>query len=291
MYEIEAKTILTPQNGFSIYRGDWGTCMVDQSRAVNRGKVEKKEGIGVKKNADVLLENALRKKKNRGMLVTGMTSDPYNEAEKELGILRKCLKVVERYDYGITIRTGNELILRDLDVLRGIQQKTKCIIMVPLCTMDEVLFEKIEGAALESRIRMIKELVRHEIPVELLLEPMIPMINDSEENLDRILQFAYDSGVKMISDNNLRVSLPRGTREFFYESLQSRFPEVYDAFLEEYGYATEVGLVKKEEFLRKIRKFCLEHHMMCDKVEIADFKRRYENETESVQMDFMSLLQ
>jgi len=291
IYDIEAKTILTPQNGFSIYRGVHGTCMVDPSRAVSRGNAALTDGIGVKRNADVLLENALRKKKNRGMLVTGVMSEPYNEAEEQLGILRKCLKVIERYDYGITIRTGSTGVLRDIDVLKGISKKTKCVVIIPLCSMDEELFTRIEGTKLEDRLQTIKELVRNGIPVELSLEPLIPMINDTEENIDKILHFAYDAGVTMINDRDLRTNLPRGTREFFYEMLEKRFPEVQKGFMSTYGYATELVMPEKEIIFRKIRNFCLEHHMMCDKVEIADFKRRYENETESVQMDFMALLQ
>ena len=97
MYTIEAKTILTPQNGLNIYRGSTDRCLVSPVYA-RTARVENPEELGVKPDADRLLEVTLRKKRSRGMVSVGSLSDPYNAAEKSLGIMRRCLFVLDRCD-------------------------------------------------------------------------------------------------------------------------------------------------------------------------------------------------
>ncbi len=71
------------------------------------------------------------------MIGTGAMCDPYLPAEKELQLTRRCLELIDRYEYGVTVLTKSNLVLRDLDLLQSINKKTKAVVQMTLTTYDE----------------------------------------------------------------------------------------------------------------------------------------------------------
>ena len=117
--------ILSPSNGMNLYRGCSHGCIYCDSRSKCYQMNHDFEDIEVKENALELLEAALRRKRKRCMIGTGAMTDPYLPLEKNLGYTRKALLLIEKYGFGVALQTKSDLVLRDLDILRQINEKTK----------------------------------------------------------------------------------------------------------------------------------------------------------------------
>lgn len=183
MHEIQAKSILSAKNGMNLYRGCTHGCIYCDARSTCYQMDHAFEDIAVKKNAPELLEQALRRKRNKCMIGTGAMSDPYLHAEKELSLTRRCLELIEEYGFGLAIQTKSDLILRDLDLLKRINQKTKCVVQMTLTTCDESLCQILEPNVCTTRRRaeVLNILKEEGIPTVCWLTPILPFINDTEE--------------------------------------------------------------------------------------------------------------
>ena len=131
MHEVMAKKILSPNNGMNLYRGCLHGCIYCDSRSTCYNMEHAFEDIEVKVNAPELLEDALRRKRKRCMIGTGAMCDPYMQLEKDLELTRRCLEIIDKYEFGLSIQTKSDLILRDLDLLKSINKKTKCVVQMP----------------------------------------------------------------------------------------------------------------------------------------------------------------
>ena len=124
MHFVLAKGILSAHNGMNIYRGCQHGCIYCDSRSRCYQFTHSFEDIEVKENAPVLLERALRSKRQRCVISTGSMSDPYMPLEKELGMTRRCLELICRYEFGASVITKSDLLLRDLDLWEAIARRT-----------------------------------------------------------------------------------------------------------------------------------------------------------------------
>ena len=155
MHEVEVKTILTPQNGMNVYRGATDHCLVSPVRA-RTARVKDPEDVEVKTNAPQLLAYSLKRNRSRGMISVGGLSDPYNPLEEKYRLMRECLRVLDRYDFGVTITTRYSLLLRDLDILSELAHKTKVVVTVPFPALQTEQFRLIEGElGMTDRIRLL----------------------------------------------------------------------------------------------------------------------------------------
>ena len=118
----------------NIYRGCSHGCIYCDSRSKCYQFTHDFEDIEVKQNAPQLLEDALRRKRRRCMIGTGSMGDPYIPIEKELCLMRQCLEIIERRNFGATLITKSDLVLRDLDLLDKINKKTKAVVQMTLTT-------------------------------------------------------------------------------------------------------------------------------------------------------------
>ena len=155
MHEIVAKSILSPQNGMNIYRGCLHGCIYCDARSTCYQMEHAFEDIAVKVNAPKLLEETLRRKRRRCMIGTGAMSDPYLPIEKELKLTRKCLELIDEYEFGLAIQTKSDLILRDLDLLKSINRKTKCVVQITMTTCDEELCKILEPGVCTTKNIMV----------------------------------------------------------------------------------------------------------------------------------------
>lgn len=145
MHHIQVKGILSAHDGMNLYRGCTHGCIYCDARS-DRYRTEDRpfEDIAVKQDALALLEDALRRKRRACMIGTGSMTDPYLPLERTLGLTRGALALIDRYGFGATLQTKSADVLRDLDLLRSIHAKTKCVVQMTLTTADEALCRQIE---------------------------------------------------------------------------------------------------------------------------------------------------
>jgi len=176
------------------------------------------EDIEVKQNAEAILEAQLLKKRKPCMISTGGMCDPYIQLEDELRLTRQCIKLIERYGFGLAIQTKSNRILRDLDLLKAINEKTKCVVQMTLTTYDEALCRIIEPNVSTTAERFAAlEIFRNAgIPTVVWLSPILPFINDTEENLCGILDYCVRAKVKGIICFGFGTTMREGDREYFF---------------------------------------------------------------------------
>lgn len=189
MHLVKVKGILSADNGMNLYRGCTHGCIYCDSRSRCYHMEHDFEDIEVKENAVWLLEGALRRKRKKCMIGTGAMTDPYIPLEMELQNVRKALSLISEYGFGAAIQTKSDRILRDLDLLKEINDKTKAVVQMTLTTYDDSLCRKIEpGACTTSqRVNVLREMHAAGIPTVVWLSPILPFLNDTRENISGIV--------------------------------------------------------------------------------------------------------
>lgn len=215
---VTAKSILSAKNGMNLYRGCSHGCIYCDSRSACYRMGHDFEDIEVRENAIELLEAALRRKRAKCMLGLGSMTDPYTPLESELGYTRKALVLADRYGFGFTLITKSACVLRDLDLLRSINEKTKCVVQMTLTTCDDDLCRKMEPnvSTTSERVEALKRLHEAGIPTVVWLCPILPFINDTRENIQGILERCVDTHVHGIICFGMGLTLREGNREYFY---------------------------------------------------------------------------
>ena len=137
----------------NIYRGCAHGCIYCDSRSLCYGFAHDFEDIEVKRNAPELLDAALRSKRRKCVVGTGAMCDPYMPCERELELTRRCLEIIERRGFGVSVLTKSDLVLRDLDLFRAINGKAKCTVQLTMTTYDEELCRIIEPNVCTTRRR------------------------------------------------------------------------------------------------------------------------------------------
>jgi len=195
------------------------------------------EDIEIKENAIDLLEYALKHKRKKCMIGTGSMTDPYIPLELELENVRKVLHLIYKYGFGFTVITKSDRILRDLDLLQKINEKTKCVVQMTLTTYDEDLCRKVEPhvSTTRERFEALKRLRDAGIPTVVWLTPILPFINDTEDNISGILELCTEAKVYGIICFGMGLTLREGNREYFYQQLDHLFPKLKDKYIRTYG--------------------------------------------------------
>lgn len=240
MHLVQAKGILSQNNGMNIYRGCSHGCIYCDSRSKCYGFTHAFEDIEVKENAPELLERSLRSRRHKCMIGTGAMCDPYLPAEKELQLTRKCLELIDRYEYGVTVLTKSNLVLRDLDLLQSINKKAKAVVQMTLTTYDEELCRKLEPnvSTTRERFEVLMRCKELGIPTLVWMTPILPFINDTRENIEGLLDYCLQAGVQGILVFDVGVTLREGDREYFYQALDRDFPGIRQKYVSTYGMPT-----------------------------------------------------
>jgi DNA repair photolyase len=199
------------------------------------------EDIEVKKNAAAILEEQLKRKRRPCMIGTGAMCDPYIPLEEDLRLTRQCLEIILRHGFGLAIQTKSARILRDIDVLRSINEQTKCVVQMTLTTYDESLCRIIEPnvSTTAERFAALETFKDAGISTVVWLSPILPFINDTEENLRGILDYCIRAKVKGIICFGFGVTLREGDREYFYSKLDEHFPGMKQKYIRTFGNSYE----------------------------------------------------
>lgn len=227
------------------------------------------EDIQVKENAIELLKKELIKRKP-SMIGTGAMTDPYVPIEKRLEFVRKTLELVYRYGFGFACLTKSDLVLRDVDLLKKINEKTKSVVQITLTAADDDLCRLIEPNVCPTsrRIEVLETLKENNIPTVVWYCPILPYINDTHENLDFIMDACIENDVKGVLNFNMGLSLREGNREYFYQKLDEKFPGIKDKYIEEFGDSNFIHSKDNRRLKGHLNRRCKEHGILYKQDEI-----------------------
>jgi len=288
MHEVYAKGILSQGNGMNLYRGCQHGCIYCDARSDCYRMNHVFEDIEVKINAPELLEQALKRKRKPCMIGTGAMSDPYIPLETDLRLWRRCLELIDRYEFGVAVQTKSDRIVRDLDLYRSIHEKTKAVIQMTLTTAEDDLCRIVEPGVCptSNRVAALKEFQKCGIPTVVWLCPILPFLNDTQENIRSIVELCADAGVKGIIHFGMGLTLREGNREYFYAQLDRHFPGLKDRYIRTYGNAYELPSPNHRQLEAVFAKTCERYGIWHDNNQIFAWMRRFENKQKEEQLSF-----
>ena len=239
MHFVQARGILSAKNGINPYRGCTHGCIYCDARSVCYHMTHDFEDVEVKENAPELLDRALAGKRKKCMISTGAMCDPYNACETEVRLTRRCLEVLSRRGFGAAVLTKSARVLEDLPLFQQIHKRAKCVVQMTLTTCDEALCRVIEPnvSTTRERFEALLTLRGAGIPTVVWLSPLLPFLNDTEENLRGILEMCFEAGVRGIVCFGMGLTLREGDREYFYQKLDEHFPGLKRRYAATYGNA------------------------------------------------------
>lgn len=292
MHEKEAKTLLSAQNGMNIYRGCTHGCIYCDSRSRCYQMDFPFEDVEVKSNAVELLEKALRSKRKKCMIGTGGMTDPYMHCEEKLQNMRRCLELIEQYGFGVAVQTKSDRILRDLDLLKKINEKTKAVVQVTLTTYDEKLCKIIEPdvCTTKRRAEVLNIMRDNGIPTIAWLSPILPYINDTEENLRGLLDYCIQAKVRGIICFGMGLTLREGNREYFYKKLDEHFPGMKDVYKKKFGLSYEIPSDHSSQLMRMLYAVCKKYGIEADVNKNFAYLHEFEDKMAGEQMSLFSMM-
>lgn len=277
MHFVDVKGILSAHNGMNLYRGCTHGCIYCDGRSKCYQFTHDFVDIEVKQNAPQLLEKALRSKRKKCMIGTGAMCDPYMQCEEELHLTRRCLELIDQYGFGLAIQTKSDRILRDLDLLKSIHEKSKCVVQMTLTTYDEDLCKIVEPNVCTTRRRfeVLQIMKENGIPTVVWLSPILPFINDTRENIEGILDYCVQAEVKGIINFGMGLTLREGDREYYYAALDRHFPGLKEKYQCKFGYAYELPSDNNKELMQLFSAACREHGIMCNVDQIFEYLHEF----------------
>ena len=291
MEYIPAKTIITrskrPEYWFgteynmNIYKGCCHGCIYCDSRSDCYG-ISSFDTVRAKENALMIIRDELRRKTKKGVVSTGAMSDPYNPFEKELKLTRHALELCDAFGFGAAIATKSSLLARDIDVLTDIMEHSPVLCKVTITTSDDLLAKKIEPVPPPSseRFALIRELADHGIYAGILLMPVLPFLEDSDENIREIVRKAHEAGAKFIYPA-FGMTLRENQRDWYYERLNQLFPGegLAEKYQKRFGNSYECRSPRVRQLWKVFEKECQEAGILYKMSDIiSSYKRPYRME-------------
>ncbi len=289
MHEVTVKGILSASNGMNLYRGCQHGCIYCDARSKCYQMNHVFEDIEVKCNGPALLERALRSKRKPCMIGTGAMCDPYMPLEEELELTRRSLELIEKYGFGVTVLTKSNRILRDLELYRRINDKTKAVIQMTLTTCDENLCRLVEPnvSPTAQRVETLKTFQAAGIPTVVWLCPVLPFLNDTADNIRGILERCADAGVKGIIHYGMGMTLREGNREYYYSQLDRKFPGLKEHYIRTYGNAYECPSPRARELEGLFHSLCDHYGIWHSNDQVFAYLHSFEEKEQSIQLGFL----
>ncbi|MFA9466157.1 MAG: radical SAM protein [Velocimicrobium sp.] len=292
MHEVKVKSILSAKNGMNLYRGCTHGCIYCDSRSTCYHINHEFEDIEVKVNAVTLLEKALKSKRNKCMIGTGSMCDPYLHLENERKLTRKCLELIDYYGFGVSVLTKSDLVLRDLDLLKRINKKTKCIVQMTMTTYEEELCKILEPNVCTTKRRAeVLDILKEEgIKTIVWMTPILPYINDRKDNIQGILDYCIHAKVYGIITFGMGVTLRDGDRQYFYQKLDESFPGIKRRYIQEFGDAYELVSRNNPQLMRLLQTECRKNQIQCNANKLFEYINTFEEQNTSKQMSIFDYM-
>ncbi len=265
--EIKAKTLLNtirqPDDWFglkynlNLYRGCQHQCIYCDSRSLCY-QIENFSDVLVKANAIELLRQELPRKRQKGTIGFGAMNDPYMPLEARRNLTRQALQVISEFGFPVHIITKSDLVLRDLDILREINQ-VYAAVSLTITTADDVLGKQIEPGAprVSQRFNALQVLAENGITSGVILMPVLPFLEDSLENIKAIIVQAHQAGAEYIIPS-FGMSLRDRQRDYYYQQLDRLFPGLRERYEQSFGDQYRVPASQSNVLEKNFNAWCRE---------------------------------
>jgi len=193
----------------------------------------------------------------------GGVCDAYQPAEKEVQNTRKVLQVLEKYQFPVNIATKSSLITRDIDILKKIANQTWCTIGFSITTMNEELagFLEPNSSSPDQRLNAMHRIKQKapEIQVGTYFMPIIPFLEDDDENLEEVIKQSKNAGAEFILFAP-GLTLRDAQAQFFITKLKnSKYDYVVKPLLELYKGNTNPPIKYIQKLHPKLYKLCQDY--------------------------------
>ncbi|MDY7080061.1 MAG: radical SAM protein [Chloroflexota bacterium] len=280
--EIQAKVLLShvkqPDTWFglkysmNLYRGCQHQCIYCDSRSECYQIENFDSEILVKANAIELLRKELASKRVKGTIGTGSMNDPYMPLERKVNLTGQALKVIAQFGFTVHILTKSDLVLRDMDTLGEISERYAAVSFTITTTNDELAKKLEPGASLVSdRLKAMRVLADHGIYTGVTLMPVLPFIEDNQQNITQIVQQAHEHGAAYII-SSFGMTLRNRQRVYYYDRLDRLFPGLRRKYERRFGDQYHCAANDAEQLTRLL-------YTLCDRYGIATHITPYRPET------------
>lgn len=257
------------------YEGCNCNCLYCYIRGSKYGE-NMEDGLAVKSNAIEILEKQLAsraKRSQHGFVAVGSATDAYMNHENKFMITRRCLELLLKYRFPVFISTKRDGVLRDVDLLKEIEQQAilpndlspllkGLILSVSISTMNEEISGFLEPGALtpKKRLDVVRELKSMGFLVGVNAIPILPYISDSEEELGKIISAATEAGADYVLTGGLTLfgNLPADSKTLYYKFLQKFAPDLIYAYDKLYGNKFYPPKSYQSELSERANKLCME---------------------------------
>ena len=291
---IKSKTILSKVKygdtwygvdyNMNLYRGCSHGCIYCDSRS-NCYHIDNFDVPKGKENALIILEKELSTKKEKGVVGIGSMSDTYNPQEFKYEITRDALKLLAKYNFGVSIDTKSDLILRDLDLLKEINKKNSVIVKFTITTPNDELSKIIEPHVCLSskRFQAIKTLTDNGIFTGIMMNPVLPFITDNIDDIKKLVKLAHESGAKFIQ-TFMGVTLRENQRDYYYEKLDKHFPNLKDKYIKYYGDRYNCPIPNYREIYKIFTKECDKYGILYNMKDIIKAYKKKIKDNEQIRL-------
>jgi DNA repair photolyase len=263
--EVEVKGALNEVRGMPFewslnpFLGCAHACHYCFSRAYHARYREKNVGRDFDSNVEVRLNIAhvLRKELRRpreGSLAIGTATDPYQPIEGKYELTRRCLEALVDRPMPTSIVTKGPLVVRDIDVLKKLDEKTELTVYFSVPCVDEEVARKTDPgtAPPRQRLRALRMLRDAGIDAAVLCMPVLPGISDSEESLDAAARAASEAGATAFRHRPLKIDVE--IQQYYYDFLATEFPVMVPRYAALYRGSAHPGKEYERELEERVRR-------------------------------------
>ena len=241
---VPAKTIVTRTKStawfganynMNIYRGCSHGCIYCDSRSACYG-IERFDTVRVKERALEIIRNDLRRKVRTGVISTGSMSDPYNPLEAVHRYTENALRLIHAYGFGVAVATKSPLVTRDIGLFQDIKEAAPVLVKITITTADDALSQKIEPHAAPSseRFDALHTLHAQGVFCGILLMPVLPFLEDTDENVLAIVRRAAECGARFVYPA-FGMTMRDVQREYFLSNMERLFPGIREKYRKAFG--------------------------------------------------------
>lgn len=270
MEPLQAKHLLTPVHvgmddfyhadwNMNLYRGCSHGCIYCDSRSACY-QIKNFDTVRPKENAIALLDRELRSKRSAGVITMGSMSDPYNPLEEKLELTRQALETIKKHRFGAAYTTKSALCARDADLMAEISKYAPVCARLTITCADDDLCARIEPrvSITSQRLKALRTLSDHGVFAGVWLNPVLPYLTDTEDNIRRIVQMTADHGGRFVVCF-FGMTLRTGNREYYFNALEQHFPGIREHYLRAYGNAYEIPSPQADALYQALRDSCMKY--------------------------------
>ncbi|MDE7278294.1 MAG: radical SAM protein, partial [Oscillospiraceae bacterium] len=233
METIPAKTILHKNKStdwfgsdynMNLYKGCCHGCIYCDSRS-DCYRIEDFGRIRAKENCLEILRDELRRKVRTGVVGTGAMCDPYSRFEETEQLTRHAMELLDAFEFGAHVLTKSSLIARDNDIFCSIAEHSPVLCQVTVTSADDKLSALVEPnvSRTSERLEAIAKLSEGGLSTGIVMNPLLPFIEDTDENVLAIVRMAKECGARSVYPM-FGLTMRSGQREYFYRKLEENFP-------------------------------------------------------------------